>query len=931
MKRSSFFILILVTMLIALFSSCNNPQQPHDHTFGDVWNTSSPATVLEEGEKYRECTVDGCDHKEYETISRVEVAEISIEKQPDKTVYTVGDKFDPAGMKVIAIGVDGSSADVSASVTFKSTELDSSDSVITISYGEKSSTVNITVVKAYSVSEALEEGNEGDVILVEGLFVGVSDEGAGFYKELLLKDTNSDKLIAVQGVTYGSYPYYGYEKGDLVRIYGELIRERYDPSNTKSENKTYLQFADANPAIINSTIVSKGNKVTYDFSEVVEITSWDDMKKVFNAATLEAYTYIHIKGDVWFNTYAKASDGVVLHRFCMTSSGTSLSKMKPDGVRAVGFRQNTLEANAPMAMTTYFDEVFGSTSYPGNKANLDFYAVLTATNSVNFQLTILENDWMKKEYEEISIKSQWDIVKEIGFAFYRQGTQILYDQRYRNENPSPEDASRQNQLYLDCSSFVNAVYYEAFGVNILGVPLEDKTCQTGNYAAYAKENNGKSVDVIGYWETDDYKTDAEQTALLAEVYSMLQVGDILNYRHGKSGPTSGHALLYIGDGMFLHSTGAQATFDSANPSNNEDIANVMELTHGTVQKIAASKLFTSKSSSRYLFRNDSSDKMYNFCIIRPLNKGLTATEKTQARMELAGLSIEKNVQPGISAAVAHGCEITYTLVIENHSINAYSDILFEDILSDQLIFVSGTEGITVDGQKICMKVSVGAMETVTIKWVAKVKEDAKAGADIESCNTSFGGIEIFDTVNFVASYTNDQLASVAEKALEYAQSNSTTNYSPLEFAGVIYKEALGADIFDITDVSKFMDSLFKSRGEGLYDFNEAGKNADMAVPFLYSGTAVHRLCDISQIHRESDLALGDLIFCQWKQNYRLYIYVGDGRFVMVDTITNTPYIVQNGKEIFQFVNNKYCLNSVTSQLRTYERCIVIRPSMRDNG
>jgi uncharacterized repeat protein (TIGR01451 family) len=356
----------------------------------------------------------------------------------------------------------------------------------------------------------------------------------------------------------------------------------------------------------------------------------------------------------------------------------------------------------------------------------------------------------------------------------------------------------------------------------------------------------------------------------------------------------------------------------------------MELTHGTVQKIAASRLFTSKSSSRYLFRNDNSDKMYNFCIIRPLNKDLTATEKTQNRMNIAGLSMEKSVYPGISAAVAPNGEITYTLVIENHSINAYTDILFEDILSDQLVFVGGTDGLVVDGQKISMKISIGAMETVTIKWVARVKADAKPGTAIESSGTSLGGVEIFDTVNFVAAYTDEQLSSVADKALEYAKSNSSDRYTPLEFAELIYKETLGVDIFDNADISTFMDELFKARGEGQFDFNESGKNADMAVPYLYSGTLIHRLSDISQIHRESDFALGDLIFCQWNQGYRLYVYVGNGQLVMVDTLTSTPYIVQNGKAYFQYVNDQYCINSVISQLRTYERCVVIRPAMSGN-
>jgi len=928
-------MLILLAVAVVFISSCNEPQpQPpaedHTHAFSQEWTVSTPATIFAEGKRYRICTADNCDHKEYETIPKIEITKISIAKQPSKLEYVAGDKFDPLGMSVVAVGTDGSEVDVTLDVTFSESPLTVDDKVVTVTYREMSSDVSINVIKAYSVSEALAEEQTGKTILVQGLFAGVADEGAGFYKELLLKDVLSDKLIAVQGVTYGTYPRYGYEKGDLVRIYGTVVRERYDSSNTKSENKTYIQFADTNPQSVDDTIVSRGNTLTYTLENVIEITSWNDMKKVFNAETLEAYTYIHVKGDVWFNTYAKASDGVLLHRFCMTSSGTSLSKIKPDGVRAVGLRQNMLEANVPTAMTTFFDEIVGTTSFPGNKANLDFYAVVTAANNVNFQLTILESDWMKDaDDNKIEIKTKQDIVKEMGFVYYRQGTQILYDQRYRNENPAPEAATSQNQLYLDCSSFVNAVYYEAFGINILGVSLEEKSCQTGNYANYAKENKGKKADVIGYWETADYKTAAEQTALLNEVYAMLQVGDILNYRHGKSGPTSGHALLYIGDGMFLHSTGGQATYSSEKPETNEDIANVMELTHGTVQKISASALFTSKSSSRYLFRKDSKDTMYNFCIIRPLNNDLTATEKTQARMKIPGLSIEKTVYPGIKATVVPGNVITYSLRIENHSSNVYTDILFEDILSDLLIFVGGTDGITVDGQKLTMKVSIGAMETVEIKWKARVKADAKAGAAIESCNTSFGGVEIFDTLNYVSAYTDEQLSAVAEKAVEYTQ-GTENKIDPLVFAKMIYKESLGVDILDVENNEALMNDLFKLRGENQLDFNEKSRFAEITVPQLHSGTAVHRLCDIVQIHRDSDFALGDLIFCRWKNNYRLFVYVGDSKLVMVDTVTGIPTLVENGKEYFQFISDTYCMNSLLGQLRTYEICAVLRPAMGES-
>ncbi len=779
---------------------------------------------------------------------------------------------------------------------------------------------------ALSVTQAVKSAPEGEDLAVEGLFVGISDEGAGMEKELLLKDCASDQLIAVRGVPYGNYPTYGYEKGDLVRLRGKIVREKYVEGNKNSQNKTYLVFGADNPATIEDTILSRGNTVSYQLANVTTIESWDAMKAFFNAATLEAYTYVHFKGDVWFNTYCKATDGVPLHRLCMTSKGINLSSIKPDGTRAVGMRQNMLEANVPAAMTTYFDEFVGSTSYPGKKAAMDFYAVVSATNNLNFQLTILDDTWLLGQNETIEIKTQQDIVREVGFAYYRQGTQIYYDQRYRDENPSPENATAQQRQYLDCSSFVNAVYYEAFGVNIQRVPITERAPQTGNYMNYAKDNLGKSADVVGYWETKDYPTKDAQKALLDSILAQLQVGDVLDYRHGKSSATSGHALLYIGDGMFLHSTGGQATYDSAAPESNEDICNAMEMTHGTVQKIAASALFTDTTSNRYLFRNDKSDKMFTFCVLRPLALGLTVTEKTQNRMKLAGVTMEKQISAGIAATVARGEVITYTMLIQNHSANSYTDVLFEDTLCEHLTFVSGSAGLTVEGQKISKKLSIGAWDTLKIEWTAKVKDSAPIGARIESNATALGGVKVFDTVNFVGAYTAAQLQSVAQKARDMV-ANGTSFADPADLARAIYREALGAEILGDTTAAAVMAGLFAPLESGVYDLRADAPLLGMAVPRLHGGTLLPRITDIVAIHTESDFILGDLIFCQWNGQYRLFVYVGEGELVQLDTVAKKAVLVENGVDDAIYQNDSYCINSIFSQLRTYELCAVLRPAM----
>lgn len=897
----------------------------HSHTFDGVeWIVSSPATIFTEGQKYRVCSFDGCEEREVETILRVEVNAITVTRNPSKTEYAEGELFDAAGMVVMATGADASSTDVTALVSFNKTTLAVGDTQVTVSYAGKTATVAVIVHKIRSVAEVLSSATDGQVILVEGLFAGVADEGSGFEKEMLLKDTASDKLIALHGVSYGSFPDYGYDKGDLVRLWGTVVRERYDTAVSSSENKTYLQFSAKNPASVSSTVVSRGNQMTYALSNATTITNHSELQAFFTAASVEAYTYIRIQGDIWINSYYAAADSVPLHRFGMSSSITSLSAMKCDG-RAVGFRQNVLEANVPAAMTSYFDRAFGTTTYPGNKRSVDFYAVVTATNIYNFQLTILESGWLLgKEAETITIGNNQDIVKEVGFAYYRQGNQIHYDQRYRNENASPEDATAQQQIYLDCSTFVNAVYFEAFGENILGVPVSESAPTTERFSNYARDNLGVKSDVIGYWETADYTTDDARAALLTEVMGMLQVGDVLVYRRGKNSPTSGHTLLYIGNNIFLHSSGSMCT-DSTTPESNQDVATVEEITRGTVQKIWRSAL-TTPGDSRYLFRADSSITVFNFCVIRPLARNLTPTEKTTSRMAIAGLAMEKTVTPGVSASIVAGDEIIYTLRIENHSSNVYTNVLFEDVLSEHLTFLWGSDGISVDGQRVSKRISIGAMETLTIHWAAKVRTNTPVGAYILSNATTLGGVKIFDTVNTVGAYTAEQLKAVADKAREYAASG-TTFTDPLVFAKTIYRDVFDTEIFDVDTAMALLADLFAAQENGTILLNETSDYADMVVPHLYMGALIPRITDAVSIYSEGNLMLGDLIFCESGDTYRLFVYVGNGEFVRVDTVNTGATLVENGLEGYSKEDSSYVREDILSQLRTYEQCVILRPSI----
>ena len=192
-----------------------------------------------------------------------------------------------------------------------------------------------------------------------------------------------------------------------------------------------------------------------------------------------------------------------------------------------------------------------------------------------------------------AVYTQEDVAVEVAYAFFRQAIQQNYSQTNsrRNINPSPEDATSQHMIFLDCSSYVNAVYYEAFGENILPYETLEKAPQTGNYMNYAL-NNPTNSDVIGAWENKDYKTEEARANLLNSIKAQLQPGDVIDYRLADSG----HALIYVGNGKILHSIGNDFEM-SARPENANEGSKSKEM-DGTVHLMDVDDMFVKNSGNR---------------------------------------------------------------------------------------------------------------------------------------------------------------------------------------------------------------------------------------------------------------------------------------------------------------------------------------------
>lgn len=756
-------------------------------------------------------------------------------------------------------------------------------------------TIEEPVIDSVSQLGSLANGTE---LYVEGLYVGVAEEGASSDKELLLKDLKSDDIIAVRNVPYGSFPEYGYEYGDRIRILATVQLD--GTSNTP--NKRYLDFSTENGSI-QSTIVSVGNPVSFDLSNTVKVESWEQMQSLFAVGAIDEYTFVEITAPLYVNRY-DGSDGISVSRIHANSAATGVSTIRTDGKHTVSLRDNVMERNLGSNwMSLLFDAVPETGTYPGYALNCSIIALYTGANGYYYQLTVLDESWISPNRYD-----NYEVVTTVANTYLRQGPQIQYDQTQsrRNINASPEEATPTNTLYMDCSSYVNAVYYEAFGVNAMPYSLTEKRPSTAAFTTYAQENAGIAIDAIGYWENADYTTATQISNVLNEVRSQLQVGDLLVYRHGQTEGSSGHVYIYMGNDTFNHCTGSSFVYGDT-PATSYDKATTNEKTIGAVQSISAEEIFTNTGSTRYLFKVTSSDSVYNFSLLRPLARGLTPTEESKKRMKAKDVDMEKSVSK-VSATV--GETLTYTVTLTNYG-DVTRMISLEEALGENVSFLSGTAGITCANSSLNWSGTIAAGETLSISYDVQVQ----GGTPVQS-NTTINGVALDQLTTTVSKYTTQELTGVATLAKQYAAQKKAFA-DPLTMAQNLYQNTLGVAPFGNTTAVNLLSTLIDTTNDTCYD-------APILVPNLYGGLDIRSgfVYDNqrTRLVRPENLAIGDVIVAEYDGISDVFVYVGNGQMVQINSSEGVCKLVTSS-------GNIYASDDIFVTFTAYDRFAVLRPSM----
>ena len=475
-------------------------------------------------------------------------------------------------------------------------------------------------------------------------------------------------------------------------------------------------------------------------------------------------------------------------------------------------------------------------------------------------------------------------------SFYMRGKYAQYDQySMTSSNASevdrrtygimaPEDYTAQFTSYTDCSSFVYDVYISALGMSISNTfPFTKTLCESSAYRVLREQPvKNKFAEMT-----------AEQLAAKEKEFrETLQPGDIIVHRNAKN--TSGHAILYVGHGMRIHSTGTSYDYTTATDKGRET---------GTYRYESIDNLFN-PNSGEYLFGKSV------YVILRPLSKFTREIpENTQQRMGLMrGIKAEKLCSHTYGQTVNPGDTLTFTFRLQNNS-NITKPLTITDTVPDGATYVSGAQ--TVNGKALSWTVTVPTGETVDVSYSVKVDSTTVTGTYIQS-NSTVSGI----AVNCPRVMVAKTLTDAQQQAVTAALADLKDSAKGIALVNAIYEKACGKSVFTQQDTAALWNDLVDTySGMGSF-FTGKKPLAPMVAPCLYGGRTMSEQHNIPALTRyrtrlvtNSVLVIGDIVLA----DSDLYLFTGEGLYNLTKPETTT---LKNPKSLLSA--NKF---------------VVLRPSM----
>ena len=486
---------------------------------------------------------------------------------------------------------------------------------------------------------------------------------------------------------------------------------------------------------------------------------------------------------------------------------------------------------------------------------------------------VIENINYSTPYSKEGFSDKELAVVATAEAFLLRGMRYQYDDtrfcpsgsyRWQIRAIEPEDATLQHTCYSNCAAF--ALDCNQFGIGY----------KTESFAVSMIVN---SDPLVYQYEPTGEETEEDKKKIEEEFMNTLRPGDIICIRRKNN---SGHAMLYVGCGDIIHSSGGNYNYEKGT-----------ETYEPTVRFMRALDLFREEVyPTSYVFT-----KLTKIAIARPaLSEKTEITENAKARLEnLEGLVVEKLSSHNKANTINIGDEITYTISIFNTNKEEKSvDIAFE--VPENTTHISGT---------LNQSVTIPSEERVNVEFKFRVD----GGDKISGGGTTVGGVRVTcPDVKVVRTLTLDE----QEKVKALIDKIDTLNGTELEKVNAIYEEVLGTVVTEETELNKIQKGFVMLSGDNL-TLKKTGKYAKAIVPTLYGGrNLLSSAYDNARIRllKKEHLIVGDLLFIGDNDELKLCIWSGED---LIDLNTN-----QKVEELDKFLEGILAVDQFF---------VVIRPSM----
>ncbi|MBE6786896.1 MAG: DUF4886 domain-containing protein [Ruminococcaceae bacterium] len=530
-------------------------------------------------------------------------------------------------------------------------------------------------------------------------------------------------------------------------------------------------------------------------------------------------------------------------------------------------------------------------------SEVDTTAVLNGLTSSNIfavfrpSINISRDYIIDDELEELTLTEQQKAVIATAESYILRGEKLQYadtkfggidntEYRWNTGNRNPEFVNRNEWGYINCAAFTYEVYNTALGIDI-------NYNGTSMWATSRLQNYSNSEGIMVYNYKRSASADVDQATMDSvkqEVLSTLKPADMLVVRRNDS---SGHVMLYIGNGTFIHSTGGIYTID------------VGESYEATIRYQRVEDYFFTPGNRGYLFKNTGDLQVTEFLIVRPLIKdkyNVEVPQETVNRMNnMQGIMAQKLSSHNSTTTANLGEEVTFTFEVYNTNDTAKT-VEICDTVPANTTYVSGAQNK--DGDNLSWSVTIPANTRKSVSYTVTVNQDATIGDYIQTTDTStVGGVR----TTCPKVYINRTLSKEEQQKVidAYNSIKDTTANRGFALVNEIYKTAglTDTDVFTDTDYATVMqgaEGTFKVAttisGTDYYQLKDRGyKYRDMMVETLYGGRRYYGFSgdartDRTRLAREHHIMVGDVIVRQISGGtYYAYLHIGGDYFINITT------------------------------------------------